>query len=62
MNTEGTAINKYSIINPELCKINNIIINNVFNYDKRFEVYKIVCKRKLVFDNDVLLDVQSKIL
>ena len=46
MNTEGTVINKYAIMNPELCQINNKIINNVNNYDKRFEFYKIVCKWK----------------
>ena len=62
MNTEGTVINKYTIIIPELCEINKILINNVNNYDKRFEVYKIVCKWKLVFDNDFSIDVKSKVI
>ena len=35
MNTEGTVINKYAIKNPELCEINNILINKVNKYDKR---------------------------
>ena len=61
MNTDGTVINKYTILNPKLCEINNISINNVTNYDKRFEVYKIVCERKLVFDNDNSIDVKSKV-
>ena len=40
--TEGTVINNYAIMNPELCEINDILINNVNKYDKRFELYKIV--------------------
>ena len=35
MNTEGTVINKYANLNPELCEINNILISNVNNYDKK---------------------------
>ena len=31
MNNERTVINKYAIMNPELCQINNIIKNNVNN-------------------------------
>ena len=60
MNTEGTVINKHAIMNPELCDINNIIINNGNNYGKRFELYKIVCKWKLVFVKAFSIDVQSK--
>ena len=62
MNTEGTVINKYTIINPELREINNILIKHVNNYDKRFEVYKVVCKWKLVFDTDTSTDVKSKVM
>ena len=36
--TEGTVINKYINMNPELCEINNIIINNVKIYDEMFEL------------------------
>ena len=42
MKTEGTVINKYTIINPELCEINNILINNVNNYDEMFRKYKLL--------------------
>ena len=62
MNTEGTVINKYTFMNPELCEINNILKNNVNNYDRRFVLYKIVCKWKLWFDNDNSIDVESKVL
>ena len=62
MNTEGTVINKYTIKNPELCEINNILINIVNIYDKRFVLYEIVCKWKLVFDNDISIDFISKVI
>ena len=62
MNNEGTVINKYIIMNPELCQINDIIINNVNNYNRRFEYYEIVCKWKLVFDNDISIDFKSKLM
>ena len=44
MNNEGTVINKYALMNPELCQINDIIINNVNNYNWWFEYYETVCK------------------
>ena len=62
MNIEGTVINKYTIINPELCQINNIMISDVNNYNRRFEYYEIVYKWKLVFDNDISIDVISKVM
>ena len=61
-NTEGTVINKHTIMNPELWEINNILINNVNNYDKRFVLYKIKCKWKLVFNYDNSIDGKSKVL
>ena len=48
MNKTGTVINKYTIMNPKHCERNIILINNVHNIDKKLEVYKIVCKWKLV--------------
>ena len=62
MNNEGTVINKYSITSSELCQINDIIKNNVYIYNRRFEIYEIVCNWKLVFDNDISIDVKSKVL
>ena len=44
MNTDGTLFNKYMITNPKLCEINNILINHVNSYDKRFVLYKTVCE------------------
>ena len=60
--TEGTVINKYTIMNLELCETNNIKINIISNYDKGFELYEVVCKWKLVFDNDFSIDVKSKVM
>ena len=60
MNNEGTVINKYTIVKPELCGINSITKNNVNNYNRRFEYYEMQCKWKLVFDNDFFIDVKSK--
>ena len=37
-------------------------MNNVIIYDKRLEIYKIVCKWKLVFDDDISIDVKSKVI
>ena len=62
MKTEGTVFDKYIIRNPELCKINNILIKNVNNYNERFEDYKIACKWKLVFDNDISVDFKSQVV
>ena len=62
MNTWGTVITKYAIMNPEFCEINNILINNTNNYDKRFQHYKNECKWKLVFDNDISIVVQLKVM
>ena len=46
MNNEGTVINKYTIMNPKLCEINDILKNHVNNYNRRLVFYKIVCKWK----------------
>ena len=62
MITEGTVIIRYTIMNTELCDINNILITNDNNYDKRLEVYNFVCKWKLVFDNKFSIDVKSKVM
>ena len=62
MNNEGTVINKNTIMNPELCQINDMIIFMVNNYKRRFRYYEIVCKWKLVFDNDISIDVKSKVM
>ena len=62
MNTERTVINKYTIMNPEICQINDITVNNVNKYNRRFKYYEIVCKCKLVFDNDDSIDVKSKVM
>ena len=62
MKNEKTVINKYTIMNPELCQINNIIKNNVNNYNRKFIFYEIVCNWKLVFYNDISIDVKSKVL
>ena len=38
------------------------IKNNVNYYDKEFQLYKHVCKKKIVFNNDISIDVKSKIM
>ena len=48
-------------MNPELCEINNILINNVNNYDEKFELFKIVCKWKIVFNKDISIDAKSNV-
>ena len=45
-----------------LCEINNIIKDNVSNYDKRFEVYKSVCNWRLLFDNNVSIDGKPEVM
>ena len=62
MNTEGAVIIRYTVMNTELCDINNVLIINDNNYDKRFEVFKVVCKWKLVFGNNFSIDVKSKVM
>ena len=58
----NNVINKYTNMNPELYQINDIIINNVNSYKRRFELYKNVCKGKLEFDNDVYFDIKSSVV
>ena len=62
MNTEKTVINKYAILNPERCEKNNNLMNNVDDYDKKFELHKIERKWKLEFENDFSIDVKSKVM
>ena len=62
MNTDGTVINKYTIMNPELCEKHNILINNVSKCDRRFVLYETVCKWKLVFEKYNSVDVKSKVM
>ena len=62
MRNEGLVINKHTIMSPELCQLNDIVKNNVNNYNRRFEYYEIICKWKLVFDNDISIDVKSKVM
>ena len=62
MNKEGTEINNYTIMQPKLCEINNILINHVINYNIRFVFYKSSCKWKLEFDNVTSIDVKSKLI
>ena len=49
-------------MNPELRQLNDLIKNNVNNYNRRFKYYEIVCKWKLVFDNDISIDVKFKVM
>ena len=60
-NKEKTVINKYTIMNPKLCEINNILKNHVIDYYRPFVFYKIVFKGKLLFDNDISIDVKSMV-
>ena len=62
INNEGTVINKHTIRNPQLCQINDMITDNVNNYIRRFECNEFVSKWKLVFDNDISIDVKSKVM
>ena len=62
MNNEGTVINNYTIMKPELCEINSIIKINWNNFIRRFEYYEMQCKWELVFDNDISIDVKSKVM
>ena len=62
MNNEKTVINQYTIMNPEFCETNDIIINNMNNYKRRFEYYDFVCIWKLVHDNDISNVVKSKVM
>ena len=62
INNEKTVINKYTIMNPELCQFNNIIKDNVNKFNRRFKYYEILCKWRLVFYNDISIGVESKVL
>ena len=50
---ERAIINKYSITNPKLCQINDIVKEHVDDYNRKFEHYTVVCNWYLVFDNNV---------
>ena len=62
MINEKAVINKYTIMNPELCQINDILKAHVTTYNRRFENYTVVCKWKLVFDYDISVNVKSKLI
>ena len=62
MNNEKTVINKHTVMNPELCQKNNILMNIVSNYMRRCKYYWILRKWKLVFYNDIFFDVKSLVL
>ena len=49
-------------MNLELCQINNIMKNNVNNYNRRFKHYEILCKWKIVFYIDISMGAKSKVL
>ena len=38
MKIEGTVITKYTIMDPKLFEIINILLNNVSNYSERFVI------------------------
>ena len=62
LNNEKTVINNYTTMNQDLCQINNILKNNVNNYNKGFKFFEIVGKWNLVFDKDNSIDVKSKVM
>ena len=62
MNNKKTVNSKYTVMNPELCQINNMLMNNLIIYNRKFKHYEILCKWKLVFYNDISIDVKSKVL
>ena len=62
MNNEKEVNNNYTIMNPELCQINDIIKAHVTTYSRKFEYYTVVCKWKLVFNNDISIDGKSKVI
>ena len=62
LDNEKAIVNKYSIKTPELSQINNIVNDYVNGYTRKFEYYTVVCKWKLMFDNDISIDVKSKVM
>ena len=62
MDKEISISNKYEIMNHELCQINDIIKNHVTTYNRRFEYYTIFCSWNLLFDNDISIDVKSRVM
>ena len=54
-----STINKYSVKNPELIEIEKILQKHVSSFNKRFEIYHILCKWKLQFV-DTIIYVKSK--
>ena len=60
MNNKEKMINIYTIMKPEFSELNSIIKNNVNNYNRRFQCYEMQSKWKLVFDNDISIDIKFK--
>ena len=60
MHNRGKVINNSTILETVLCEINSIIKNNIISYERKIYYYELQCKWKLVFDNNILLDVKSK--
>ena len=60
MNNEARVINIYTIMKPELFEINSIIKNNVNNFSRRFRYYEVQFRWKIVFDNNISIDIKSK--
>ena len=53
MKNKGTVINKYTIMIPELCQINDRIEAHLTTYNRRFECYRVVCKWKIKTLDDI---------
>ena len=53
------TISKYTIENPSFLHIQDILKNYVNDYNKKFVLYKIICKWKLHF-SDIIINIKSK--
>ena len=56
-----SIINKFFIKNPELVKTEEMLKKHVENYNRRFEVFEIVCKWKLHFVDTTNCDKSKKL-
>ena len=50
-----STISRYSITNPDFLHIENILKNYVFEYNKKFAFYLIICKWKIHFSDTSLV-------
>ena len=62
MDNEKAIVNKYSIKTPELSQINNIVKDDVNDYNRKLENFTVVCNWNLLFDNDISFDVKYKLM